>query len=597
MAINVKTYGAKGDGSTNDTTAFEAAINVAVNGDSSEDPPIPPNTALYVPSGIYILEPLDVALDSGESFSILGDSAGSSILKKGDIQGSDPDAPILNVFGTGSTESSVPQNVSVRDLGFDGNDDEIDPPQGDPYALLRVWNVRFSTIESIRIFSSPSRGLEFGGDETMQGNALTTTNALSQIIITTCADVACLLIDAKFTTITSLIINNVEDDGLVLRSSSSSDSSGHSVLSNLIFNEVNSGACITIHDAQRAAVSGVNILDATIGVYLLGRTSHTSLSNVIMRQCNDGIIVDAEEESGAFKFATGLQFVNIDILGGSAESPRNGITLRGVSDSVFSNIVLRQLDIDTTQEFSKGVWLRSTSSMTIMNKPCLDNLFTNVNAEACSQSYRIDDSSSKNRFVNCKAQNSGTPMQPDLWCAAGTAHNIISLKGDRSGGGDLEVDLGHVHNFWYFDSQFEDIPSQVAADNLLFVVWDEPQAVSGDLLVSGRLHRTRHDWDSDADNAEAIHESIPVRIRLAASGKVAENPDDVVISNVNTGTLLEPLTLSATKTAVIRANSNGQIAFTVSGTSAKTADVVIASTFLSEALVFDREGPLPLTIP
>lgn len=597
MALNVKNFGAVGDGSTNDTSAFQNAISLAVNGNPSAEPPILPNTALYVPSGVYILEPLEVALDTGESFSIFGDTAGSTILKKGDIAGSDPDAPILNIYGAGTTESSVPRNVSVRDLGFDGNDDEIDPPQGDPYALLRVWNVRFSMLERLRIFSSPSRGLEFGGDETTQGNALTTTNSLSQIIITTCADVACALTDAKFTTVASLIINNVQDDGLVLHSTSTSDSCGHCVLSNLLFNEVNDGICITIHDAERAAISGVSILDATIGIYLLGRTSHASLANIVMRQCNDGIIVDAEEESGAFKFATGLQFTNVDILGGSAESPRNGITLRGVSDSVFSNIVLRQLDIDN-QDFSKGIWLRSTSSMTLTNRHCLDNLFTNVNAEACAQTFRIDDGSSKNRFVNCKSQNSGAPNPEDLWCGNGTAHNIVSLKGDRNAGNDaLEVSLGNVSNFWYFDAQTEDIPAEVAADNLLFVVWDEPQAVSGDLLVSGQLHRSRHAWESGAEEAESIADAVPLQIRLAASGKAAENSDDVVISNVNTGTLLDPLSLSSTKTAVIRTNGNGQVALTVSGTSSKTADVVVAATFLSPAIVFDREGPLAITIP
>ena len=51
-AVNVKDFGAVGDGTTNDSTAFQNAVNAAANG------------SLYVPSGTYLIDNTQIRVDS-----------------------------------------------------------------------------------------------------------------------------------------------------------------------------------------------------------------------------------------------------------------------------------------------------------------------------------------------------------------------------------------------------------------------------------------------------------------------------------------------------------------------------------------------------
>jgi len=76
---NVRSYGAKGDGVTNDTAAFAAALLAAANGGT-----------VFVPIGVYLVDPLAITASAdnvgsptwqGGGIHILGESARRSVLK------------------------------------------------------------------------------------------------------------------------------------------------------------------------------------------------------------------------------------------------------------------------------------------------------------------------------------------------------------------------------------------------------------------------------------------------------------------------------------------------------------------------------------
>ena len=98
--VNVKDFGAVGDGTTDDTTAIQAAINSVSSGGT-----------IFIPKGTYIINS-QLNLRSGNS--IVGESRYSSTLKAANgFNGN-----ILRTTGTS------PNNISVRTLGFNGNSTE-----------------------------------------------------------------------------------------------------------------------------------------------------------------------------------------------------------------------------------------------------------------------------------------------------------------------------------------------------------------------------------------------------------------------------------------------------------------------------------------
>lgn len=105
--FNVKDYGATGDGTTNDTTSIQNALNAA-------------NTAgggvVFVPKGIYLCNGLTIY----SNCSIRG-SGWNSILKQ--TAGAADNTYLLSAFGSGTTVASNVTNIGVFDLQFLGRCD------------------------------------------------------------------------------------------------------------------------------------------------------------------------------------------------------------------------------------------------------------------------------------------------------------------------------------------------------------------------------------------------------------------------------------------------------------------------------------------
>lgn len=141
--LSVREFGAIGDGSANDTDAFEEAIQVAANGEK----------ALFVPAGVYIVDPLDLtnltpALPDEYKLAIYGEGIDQSVLKLASGTGHDV---LLKVAGHGSGKFV---NLEMRHLGFDGTNST-----GSDYALVDLSQIKAGLIENVAVVTSADDGI------------------------------------------------------------------------------------------------------------------------------------------------------------------------------------------------------------------------------------------------------------------------------------------------------------------------------------------------------------------------------------------------------------------------------------------------------
>jgi hypothetical protein len=101
IILNVKDYGALGDGSTNDTAAIASAFAAAGV-----------NSSVYFPKGIYLTDQISLTAGTAHTFlSIMGDGAGTSVIKHRTAN----DTSGVISLGTDTTD------VTINGLTFDGN--------------------------------------------------------------------------------------------------------------------------------------------------------------------------------------------------------------------------------------------------------------------------------------------------------------------------------------------------------------------------------------------------------------------------------------------------------------------------------------------
>ncbi|MCC7268013.1 MAG: right-handed parallel beta-helix repeat-containing protein [Caulobacteraceae bacterium] len=111
QTFNVKDFGAKGDGSTLDTAAIQAALDAAYAAGGG---------VVYIPAGVYLVhsrtgDASDGALQIRDNVTLAGEGMGVSVLKVRDGE----DNKITGVVRTPAGE--VTHDVVIRDLTIDGN--------------------------------------------------------------------------------------------------------------------------------------------------------------------------------------------------------------------------------------------------------------------------------------------------------------------------------------------------------------------------------------------------------------------------------------------------------------------------------------------
>jgi hypothetical protein len=148
--INVKDFGAEGDGSADDTDDIQAAINLAESRANG--------AVVYFPNGIYMIRGLSVtgAIDlrgNGER-SILRQVAATQATNGGMI------------FINNSTDFS---KISIKDLQIDGNIATMGAPQED-FDCIHIRRSIFDIeLENLRITGAPRDGIGIERDRTIAG--------------------------------------------------------------------------------------------------------------------------------------------------------------------------------------------------------------------------------------------------------------------------------------------------------------------------------------------------------------------------------------------------------------------------------------------
>lgn len=152
--VNVVSYGATGDGSTDDATAIQNAIDAAPSG-----------STVYFPPGTYVV---GTTIELKPHVAYEGDHRRTSVLKhKASANLSAIACSEVWLSASGSPTSDTP--LSVRHLGFDGNRTNT---AGTGHGLV-LMNY-YSTVDDVEIYDTDGDGLRWT-TQTLAGNTVTNT--------------------------------------------------------------------------------------------------------------------------------------------------------------------------------------------------------------------------------------------------------------------------------------------------------------------------------------------------------------------------------------------------------------------------------------
>lgn len=124
LFLNVKDFGATGNGTTVDSTAFQNAINAASTAGGG---------TVYVPQGTYVINAVYLA----SNVALVGAGMGASVLLLNPASTPGTDAIVIRVANGSTTAASY---VTVRDLTIDGNKSVFSNPTNKVYGYYLGTN-------------------------------------------------------------------------------------------------------------------------------------------------------------------------------------------------------------------------------------------------------------------------------------------------------------------------------------------------------------------------------------------------------------------------------------------------------------------------
>lgn len=194
--VNVKDYGAKGDGTTNDTLAIQAAIDAcSTNGNGGG--------IVFVPSGIYLMQSRDYINSSGATIGRCCLIMRNGVTLKGENWGTQLklDATQYSV-GTyfrmiASDTINMLTEASIRDITINGNRGNNPSITDGNNILLEVLSD--VVIDNVNSISSNGNGILLRG---------TTTQYMSNVEVTNCFSYSHAMIGIQCSQFNGLIIDN-----------------------------------------------------------------------------------------------------------------------------------------------------------------------------------------------------------------------------------------------------------------------------------------------------------------------------------------------------------------------------------------------------
>lgn len=166
LVVNVKDFGALGDGTANDTASIQAAINAS-----------PTGAVLYFPAGVYMIS-ATLLLKSRRTYRGPGTStAGDAIIRQ--IPGTNLSAPLMAAeVWASATATGCDEPITVRDLQIDGNRG-ANSGSTSGLLLINYW----SHVSRVCVFNCSDAAITLTD---RKSNGLDITNSCSENRVTEC---------------------------------------------------------------------------------------------------------------------------------------------------------------------------------------------------------------------------------------------------------------------------------------------------------------------------------------------------------------------------------------------------------------------------
>jgi len=153
LTVNVKDYGAKGDGFTEDTAAFQKAMDkVSLKGGGE----------VFIPAGNYILQPIFVK----SNVNLVGENRDTVTLKLSDDANDQKQTRLVNINNV--------KNIKLKNITFDGNYKKHTNGIEHMHAVF-VWDSDHVTITHNRMKNAVGDGISVTGS-TRASNYVTISN-------------------------------------------------------------------------------------------------------------------------------------------------------------------------------------------------------------------------------------------------------------------------------------------------------------------------------------------------------------------------------------------------------------------------------------
>ena len=541
---NVKQYGARGDGTTNDTTAMQGAIDAMVAGD-----------VLHFPksSGAYMVDGLGFSGTSQNKTRLSFISDGAVIeLRSG-------------VGSKNTAEIVTGEKYYVRGLTFTGNKGTVSPNPADDLTYrwhngLYVGAVATKTLSDVKVEACTFEnchyvGLMIGSGPVAPGNLLPGIDGgtfANNVFLNSENGIAGGA-QRNVTIANSVFRGNNSYSILIDKNSTWVSVVGNTM--DTLDTSPNPTIGIYVYEADYVTVQGNSILDGKVGISVSTQAQHASIvGNTITSTSGNGITL----QNTFFATVADNTISDAGQYGITVDTNCSRITVSNnvVSNAGFDNIHCQAPDVTIvgnvcTGANGSGILVSGGTSVSVVSNVCMNN--DSGTADSVSSGIRLTNANQTRVIGNRCTDNQGTKTQNYGIREDGTSNNNYFAGNDFSGNKTGDRSLVGTTNIWI--GHPSSTPVVQTADGTAAAPGFTFAGNSG----SG-LYRSGSDTAVSANGAvSAVFRSVasatayPV-IRSTASGNVDIFPEGGTgTNNINL------LPQGASGSIIIRDNSNNAL--------------------------------------
>lgn len=436
---NVKQYGAKGDGTTNDTTAMQGAIDAMVAGD-----------VLYFPksSGAYMVDGLGFSGTSQNKTRLSFISDGAVIeLRSG-------------VGSKNTAEIVTGEKYYVRGLTFKGNKGTVSPNPADDLTYrwhngLYVGAVATKTLSDVKVEACTFEnchyvGLMIGSGPVAAGNILPGIDGgtfANNVFLNSENGIAGGA-QRNVTIANSVFRGNNSYSILIDKNSTWVSVVGNTM--DTLDTSANPTIGIYVYEADYVTVQGNSILDGKVGISVSTQAQHASIvGNTITSTSSNGIIL----QNTFFATVADNTISDAGQYGITIDTNCSRITVSNnvVSNAGFDNIYCQAPDVTIvgnvcTGANGSGILVSGGTSVSVVSNVCMNN--DSGTADSVSSGIRLTNATQTRVIGNRCTDNQGTKTQNYGIREDGTSNNNLFFGNDFSGNKTGDRSLVGTTNIW-----------------------------------------------------------------------------------------------------------------------------------------------------